>query len=75
MNDCKKPYTDRDKWIVAIISAILFLIISSPFMYSLINDFSSSFGLILSDGRGCPLISGLIINSLIFMLVIRLLMR
>lgn len=75
MAECKKPYTDRDKWIVSIISGILFLIIASPFMYSLVNGLTSSFGLLTADSRGCPLMSGLIIHAILFVLVIRLLMR
>ena len=74
-DNCKKPYTDRDKWIVSIISAVLFLIIASPFMYSLTNSLTSSFGLILADSRGCPLMSGLVVHALIFLLIVRLLMR
>ena len=74
-DNCKKLYTDRDKWIVAVISAVLFLIIASPFMYNFTNSITSSFGLVLADSRGYPLMSGLLVHALIFLLIIRLLMR
>ena len=74
-SSCNKPYTSRDKWIVALVAAVLFLILASPFTYSLLNGLTSSFGLITAAPNGCPLMSGLIIMAILYMLVVRLLMR
>ena len=71
---CTKPYTDRDKWIVSVISAILFLVIASPFLYSITNMLTSSIGLTIATDKGCPYVSGLIIHAILFGLIIRLLM-
>ncbi len=70
-----KPYTSQDKWIVAIIVGLLFLLIASPFFYNAINSLTSSFGLVIVDADGCANIGGLLLHSIIFVLIIRLLMR
>lgn len=72
---CSKPYTGRDKWIVSIIAGVLFLLLSSPFTYTLINGFTQSLGLTLSKNDGCPYMSGLLVHTALFVLVVRLLMR
>lgn len=69
---CNTP-TSKDKWIISVISALLFLLIASPFMYMLTNRLTNSFGMITSIG-GCPNIAGLIIHTLVFLLIVRLLM-
>lgn len=70
---CKKPYTNKDKWIVSIISGILFLIIASPFLFSVVNDMVGIFG-IKTANNGCPTIGGLILHSIVFILIVRAIM-
>ena len=72
-----KPYTAKDKWIVAIIAGLLFLLISSPFFFSIINKFTSFafFGLNTTDSSGAPNLIGLVLHSLIFIIIVRTLMR
>lgn len=74
-DNCNKPYTGRDKWVVAIIIGILFLLFASPFTYTLTNGFFESIGLTLSTHAGCPYMSGLLVHMILFILVARLLMR
>lgn len=69
-----KPYTSKDKWIVSIMSGILFLLIASPFLYGVVNSLTSNFGLVTAV-NGCPNITGLIIHSIVFVVIVRLLMR
>ena len=74
--DDRKPYTPRDKIIIAVISAILFLLISSPYFYKGVNRFTSScLGLSISDKSGCPNIKGLVLHAAIFGVIIWLMMR
>lgn len=73
-HNCLKPYTAKDKWIVAMIGGLLFLLMSSPFLYEAVDSLTSSFGLkIASDG--CPNLGGLMLHSAAFAGVTRLLMR
>lgn len=70
-----KPYTSKDKWIVSIISGLLFLLIASPFLYQLTNIVFSPLGFIMASKEGCPTILGLVVHSLVFLLIVRLMMR
>lgn len=74
-HNCLKPYTSKDKWIVAMIGGLLFLLIGSPFLYEAVDSLTSSFGLKIADGNGCPNLSGLMLNSAVYVSVVRLLMR
>jgi len=75
MDKCRKPYTDRDKWIVSIISGILFLIIASPYMYTLTDALFSTFGINTIKSSGAPNLTGLLIHTVAFVLIVRLLMK
>jgi hypothetical protein len=57
------------------IAGLLFLLIASPFLYNVVNNLTSSFGLILADKNGCPNLGGLLVHAIVFMLIVRLLMR
>lgn len=70
-----KPYTSRDKWIMAIIVGLLFILMASPYLFSVINNCTSMFGVTLSSQDGRPTIAGLAINAILFMFIIRLLLR
>lgn len=73
--ETKKPYSDKDKWIVAIIAGLLFLLLASPFMYSLVNQVTKAVGMATADAKGCANGAGLLLHALIFLLIVRLLMR
>jgi hypothetical protein len=73
--DCSKPYTSKDKWIISMIGGLMFLLISSPFLYEAVDALTSSFGLNIADEKGCPNLGGLIVHTSVFILVTRLLMR
>jgi hypothetical protein len=72
---CLKPYTSRDKWTVSVIGGLLFILISSPFLYEAVNSITSSLKFDTSDSQGCPNIKGLVLHTVIFVVVARLLMR
>ena len=75
VQQCNKPYASKDKWIVSIISGLLFLLIASPFLFSAMNSLTSSFGMTLATKDGCPNLGGLLLNAILFIFVVRLLMR
>lgn len=70
-----KPLTNKDKWIIAAINALLFLILSSPFMFTLTDGIARLMGLSFADSFGCPTTLGLIAHGLVFLLINRALMR
>ena len=68
-----KKLSEKQKWMVSVYSAILFFIISAPFMYKLTGAIFSYFGLNIQM-YGCPNYLGLVIHAVVFALLIRLLM-
>lgn len=74
-HSCLKPYTSKDKWIVAMIGGLLFLLIGSPFLYEAVDSLTSSFGMKIANENGCPNLGGMILHSAVYMSVVRLLMR
>lgn len=85
---CDKPYTSIDKWTASIISGLTFLIVSSPYTYSLtnsaveftanaVNSIPSSVknNLNTTEPSGCPSTTGIMIHSVAYMLIIRIMME
>lgn len=72
-----KSLSSSKKWSVSLLSGILFLIISSPFLYNIVNKLmvKVSPNLVLCDDKGCPTPLGLAVHTIVFILVVRLLMR
>jgi len=68
-----KDLTERQKWMISIWSALLFLLISSPFMYNVTNSLTSTIGF-LTSSNGCPNIHGLVLHAVVFAILIRVLM-
>ena len=62
---CIKPYTNKDKWIVAIVAGLLFMLLASPFLYSTLNQVTQLVGLTISDKNGSPNLAGLILHSIL----------
>ena len=65
--------SESQKWMISFWSALLFLLIASPFMYRLTNKITSLVGFETSS-NGCPNIYGLILHTLVFALLVRLMM-
>ena len=74
-SECPKHYTSKDKWIVSIISGLLFLLVASPFLFSLVNDLTKHLGLVVASPSGCPTTAGLVLHAIVFTLIVRLMMR
>ena len=52
-----------------VIAALVFAIISSPFMYSITNKVLGSI-VVTQDGNGVPTTAGLILHSIVFGLIV-----
>jgi len=80
LSKCEAPsqYNNRDKWVTSAMGGALFILVSSPFMYTITNSLATAIagqgnGIATSDG--CPKISGLIIHTVIFGGIVRVMMR
>lgn len=62
------------KWWAAILLGIIFFILSSPIAYSITNTTLAKFGSLVGPEFSGPTLKSLIINTLVFILVVRLLM-
>lgn len=62
------------KWIAAIILGLLFALISSNFVYRLTNTLFTSIGVSPLYVAGGPTLLGLLIHTIVFILIVRLIM-
>jgi hypothetical protein len=70
------PLTNGQKWVSALIAALLFALISSTMVYQLTNQLMVSiFGPSAATlGPKGPTLFGLILHSVVFLLVVRLIL-
>lgn len=74
MEEKKVEITTREKWILAILLAVLFLLLSAPPVFQAGNRFCSFISLsYIKNGQVTG--AGLIFHAVIFALLVRLLMR
>jgi len=64
-----------DKYVIATIIGVVFLILSLPFVYRLTNRLFSFSGLRTIKNTGVPNLFGLIVHTIVFILIVRLLMH
>lgn len=69
----KKSLTELQKWTISFWSALLFLLIASPFMFRL-TSIPLSFLNLTTQQNGCPNLLGLVIHAIVFAVIIRLMM-
>lgn len=65
-----EDYGTEDKWRYSLYSAVIFVIISSPYAYMLTNGILGSL-VSISSRVGCPKLVGLLLHAIVFMLIIR----
>lgn len=61
----------KDQWIAAFLVGLLFVVISSPYLYTVIDGF----GIFQDSIDGSPTPQGLILHTLVFTLLVRTLIR
>lgn len=69
-----KQVASQDKWRYTFYTAILFFIIASPFMFKIVNSILGSL-VKICDKSGCPTMMGLILHTIVFALLLRLMMN
>ena len=60
---------------ISILSAVLFFLFASPWMYRQLNRAVSKIGIQAVNAEGCPSLMGLVLLAVLFGLVVRLLMH
>ena len=70
--DCK-CLSESQKWVISLYTALLFLLIASPFMYRLTGGLTSSLGF-ESSNDGCPNLVGLVLHAVVFLVLVRVIM-
>lgn len=70
---CNQKPASEDKWRYTLYTTVLFLIISCPYVYLLVNSILG--GLVkICDKNGCPTHVGLLVHAIVFTLLLRYLM-
>ena len=67
---CQCKLTNSEKWLYTLYTTIVFILVSNPFTYKLVNSILGN----ISDKKGCPTTFGFIVHTIVFTLILRLLM-
>ena len=73
-NEDEYDYGSADKWRYSVYSALVFLLISNPYAYILVNKLLGNF-VKISSPNGCPTMTGLFIHAVVFAVIIRVMME
>ncbi len=66
--------TSQQKWIIAVLAGVLFALISSNMMYGFTNKLFSGINVGPLYKTGGPTTTGLVIHTIVFILLIRLIL-
>lgn len=68
--------TDREKWMISVVSGLLFYIIALPQTYECITNpiFENILGIEL-EKKGRPTTAGVFIHAIVFLLIVRYMME
>jgi hypothetical protein len=73
-NVVSSQISSQQKWIISIFAGLLFAIISSNVVYGFTNKLFGGFNLGPLYVKGGPTVTGLIIHTIVFILLVRLVM-
>ena len=65
----------QQKWVQAVLLAVLFLIIANPLVFRLVNSLTKMVGLEIADHHGCPNQIGVAVHAVVFFLLARALLE
>ncbi len=68
-----KHLDNRDKWLIALVLAVLFAVVASPYLFKLVNQVTQYAGVTILD-RGMVNMKGLLTHALVFGLIVRILL-
>jgi hypothetical protein len=70
----KSAVTQKEKLLISLLSGVLFLIVSSPIMYKLVNSITMRVGIDI-ETAGCPHLNGLVLHSVVFVILVFIIMQ
>lgn len=73
--DEEKHPKNIDKWRVAIIIGIIFIILTAPIIFGFSNSIFSKVGLSTCDNKGRPTLLGWLLHAIVFIIIVRVLMK
>ena len=59
------------KWQISLFSALIFLIVVSPYTYQLTDKLFGKLLGKIADANGCPTTTGLILHTIVYVLLVR----
>ncbi len=63
--------TNEDKWRWTLMTVVIFIIVTNPMTYMLVNSIFKFAGLKISSATGCPTVLGLVVHTIVFTLLLR----
>lgn len=72
---CESLFSEEDKWRVSILAGLVFLLISSPLMYKITGSLGDCLNLDISNSKGCPTTLGLLLHTVVYVVITKLLMN
>lgn len=67
--------TSLDKWIIAVLIGLLFLALANPFTFRLTNMIFGRLGFPTITNKGTYTLFGVILHTIIFIIIVRLIMH
>jgi ABC-type Fe3+ transport system permease subunit len=67
-------FSEMKKWLVILVVALVFALVSSPMTYKLVNSLTKKVNFPISTDEGLPNYWGQLIHTIVFAVILRLLM-
>ena len=71
---CESFVTNEQKWRISVLSGLIFLLVSSPVLYQFTSSIGDCLNVKLSNSLGCPTMTGLLLHTAVFVVIVRILM-
>ena len=69
-SECSNKVSQEKKALLSLKNGLLFVLISMPLTYKLVNSLTKRIGFQVSDDNGCPTPVGLAVHTLVFTLLV-----
>lgn len=69
-SECSRKISQKKKALISLKSGLLFLIVSLPITYKIVNSLTKHIGIKVCDEHGCPTPVGLAVHTLVFILLV-----
>lgn len=73
-NGQENTLSNYQKWFYTLLTTLVFVAVSNPYTYKLVNSLLGGFIGRIADRQGCPTTTGFIVHTIVFTLILRLLM-